>query len=183
MLNRTPTTNPTFITFWKKHQFKIIVFGSLTVLLVLYIINGKKQGTWSLSYSYVPDTKTVKFTRQSKGEVECRRVLEKLFMRPFPNRRPAFLMNNVTGKPLELDCYNEGLRLACEYNGKQHYQYTPGMHKNHEAFRLQQYRDEMKKKLCEENDVHLISVSYMVPVESIENYIREKVQLAGYTLS
>lgn len=90
------------------------------------------------------------------------------------------MMNTVTEKPLEIDCYNEELRLGCEYSGAQHYQYTPGMHKNYEAFRNQQYRDAMKKRLCEDNNVVLIVVPYTIPVDSIENFIREELQKYRY---
>ena len=174
----------TFTAYWKKNKFKIIVTCSIVFILLMYIVNTgwRRTGTWTLAYSYNPDTKKTYYTRESKGEIECRRVLEKFFLRPFPNRRPEFMINNVTGKPLELDCYNEELGLACEYNGKQHYEYVAGMHKNHEDFRLQQYRDEMKKKLCKENGVDLIVVSYHTPIESIENTIRGQLQSLGYRI-
>ncbi len=111
------------------------------------------------------------FPRQSKGEAECRRVLEKLFGRSFPNRRPVFMMNAITGKPLELDCCNEDMKLAVEYNGVQHYKYTKAFHKNYETFRLQQYRDEMKQRLCDQNNYTLIVVPYTIPVEQIESFL------------
>ncbi len=170
------------LLFWKKHQFKIIVICSAIVMMVIYLNNDVALGTWSLEYSYNPDTKTVKFVTDSKGERECRRVLEKLFMRPFPNRRPLFLTNAVTGKPLEIDCCNLDLRLGVEYNGRQHYQYTKGMHKNFEAFRIQQYRDEMKIQKCKDNNFTLIIVPYTISIESIENYLIEKLRQNGYNV-
>jgi len=111
------------------------------------------------------------FPSQSKGELECRRVMESLFNRAFPSRRPLFLMNSITGKPLEIDCCNEDLRLGVEYNGKQHYQYCPGMHSSRDAFRTQQYRDEMKERLCHENNFELIIVPFTVDIDSIESYL------------
>ena len=33
------------------------------------------------------------------------------------------MFNSVTGKPLEFDCFNKELLIACEYNGRQHYEY------------------------------------------------------------
>lgn len=168
--------------FWRKHKFKIIVGLSIFIILILYYYNIQKgeEGTWSLEYSYNPDTKQVRLKKDSRGELECRRVMEKLFQRPFPNRRPQFLMNNVTGKPLEIDCCNLELRLGVEYNGKQHYEYVPAFHKNEEAFKLQLYRDEMKKKLCEENGFYLINVPYTIPVESIENFLIDQLRSAGF---
>jgi hypothetical protein len=85
--------------------------------------------------------------------MECRRVLEKIFDKPFKKARPRFLRNNVTGNQfnLELDCYNEDLHLAVEYDGIAHFKYTPYFHKNKEAFYCQKYRDNMKDQLCKEN--------------------------------
>jgi len=169
--------------FLKKHQFKILVIGSVIAILVLYLLKDKdEEGTWSLTYFYDPQTKKAHFVKESKGEAKCRQVLEKMFMRSFPNVRPSFLMNSVTGKPLELDCYNAELRLAVEYSGRQHYQYTPAFHKSHDAFRNQQYRDEIKKRLCHENGVLLIEVPYSIGVDSIENYLREQLRNNGYSV-
>lgn len=176
--------------FLKKHQFKLLVIGSVLLILILYLLQDTDQsGTWSLHYFYDPSVNLNSkpttqskpaFARESKGELECRRVLETLFMRPFPNQRPEFLQNQVTGQKLEIDCCNLELKLGVEYNGKQHYQFIPGMHKNHEAFRNQQYRDEMKQRLCQDNGFILINVPYSIPVESIENYLREQLQTHGY---
>ena len=184
MIRSVKTTKSPYkiITFWNKHKFKIIVILSITVILILAIKNDPSNGTYKLEYSYNPDTKKARFVKESKGEAECRRVMESIFMRPFPNRRPLFLLNAVTGKPLEIDCCNTDMQLGVEYNGRQHYQYTKGMHKNYEAFRLQQYRDEMKKRLCEQNDFTLITVSYKIPVESIENYLKEELRNLGYQI-
>lgn len=170
-------------SWWQKNKFKCIVFFCLFCILALYGYNRyyKKEGSWSLEYEYKKtEPKKITYVSQSKGELECRRILEKLFKRAFPSLRPAFLMNVVTGKPLEIDCCNLELRLGVEYNGKQHYQYTPGMHRNFEAFRLQQYRDEMKMKLCRENRFNLITVPYTIPIKSIENYLIEQLRYHGY---
>ena len=61
--------------------------------------------------------------------------------------RPSFLENKAlnNGLNLEIDCYNDELKLGCEYNGRQHYKFTPFFHKNYEAFNNQKYRDYIKK--------------------------------------
>ena len=162
-------------SWWKKHKYKILVIGSVLFILLMAIHNDPNGGSYSDSYFYIPSEskifKSRAFPRQSKGEAECRRVLESLFQREFPNRRPVFMLNAITGKPLELDCCNEDMKLAVEYNGVQHYKYTKAFHKNYETFRLQQYRDEMKKRLCEQNNYTLIVVPYTVPLKEIENYL------------
>jgi hypothetical protein len=113
----------------------------------------------------------------SKGENECRRVLQKLTGQKFYKVRPDFLQNPVTGTFLELDMYNDDLKLAVEYNGQQHDQFNKFMHQgSRERFQAQQYRDYIKRQLCEENNVYLIVVPYTIRIENIENYLIEKLQ-------
>lgn len=110
---------------------------------------------------------------QSKGEQECRRVIEEITQKPFTKHRPDFLKNEITGKNLELDCYNDELKLAIEYNGIQHYEYTPVFHKNRDSFYNTKYRDKMKASLCHENGVKLIVVPYTVKLQDIKRYIQD----------
>lgn len=124
------------------------------------------------------NAKTSKF--ESKGEAECRRVLETLFKEPFPSARPDFLSNPVTGVNLELDCYNKDLQLAVEYNGIQHYEYTPRFHKNKEAFMNQKYRDELKRQMCELHGVNLIEVPNMLKIVDIEAFIVKELKPSNW---
>ena len=112
--------------------------------------------------------------KESRGETECRRVLESIFSKPFPNSRPSFMKNSVTGSNLEIDCYNDELNLGCEYHGKQHYEYVPYFHKDKQHFYNQRYRDEETKRLCSQNGVSLIEVPYTVKIGDIETYIRKR---------
>lgn len=109
---------------------------------------------------------------ESRGELECRRVAERLTGRSFPKARPSFLKNNITMSNLELDCFNEELATAIEYNGEQHYNFTPYFHRSKESFYNIRYRDDMKMRLCKENGVNLIIVPYTVAIDDIEEYIR-----------
>lgn len=168
-----------YTLWWKKNAFKVIVFCSLCILVVAMAIqyNKAEEGSWSDTYFYDPTPMTVhknkrSFPTESAGEKEARAVLERIFKRPFVKKRPLFLMNEITGKPLEIDCMNDELKLGVEYNGRQHYQFVPGMHKNYDAFRNQQYRDDIKRRLCKENGYTLIEIPYTIPNEKIENFLR-----------
>jgi hypothetical protein len=113
----------------------------------------------------------------SIGERECRRVLQEIFQQPFNRARPNFLKNPVNKRfNLELDCYNENFKLAVEYNGAQHYKFIPYFHKNKESFTNQRYRDEIKKKLCQENNIILIEVPYTVKTKDIKEYLMDKLK-------
>lgn len=114
----------------------------------------------------------------NKSENECRRVLQNIFIGyKFPNVRPEFMENNKTKRRLELDCYNEKLNLALEYNGKQHYKYVPIFHKgDRNAYKSQKDRDELKKAICTLRNITLIVVPYTVPFKDIERYIVNSVK-------
>lgn len=52
-----------------------------------------------------------------KMERICKITLEILTGYRFESVRPDWLRNPLTGRNLELDCYNDTLKLALEYNG------------------------------------------------------------------
>ena len=120
--------------------------------------------------------------KTSKGEIECKRVLENYFNKPFDKERPGFLNNPVTGSKhnLELDCFNKELGLAVEYSGRQHYHYVPFFHKNKEVFYNQKYRDELKRRMCKDNGVVLIEVPYTVKHKNIETFLKKELYNRGY---
>jgi len=111
----------------------------------------------------------------SAGELICKRTLERIFKVPFTNQRPKFLLNPETGRQLELDCYNEDLGIAVEYNGPQHYVYpnqeSERGRQTFEEFKNQIRRDQLKADLCNANGITLITVPYNVPKEDIPRYI------------
>lgn len=174
------------VSFLKDYSFEIIL-GICIILIIAFSIYRKyigEKGSWSNTYYYDSkfDNNNFKINRiktESKGEIECRRVLEKIFNKPFNKARPNFLNNPVTGGNfnLELDCYNEELKIAVEYNGVQHYKYVPYFHKNKEAFLNQKYRDDMKRRICKEKRIILIEVPYSVKVENIEMFIKNELKM------
>ncbi|AAU10997.1 hypothetical protein LDVICp152 [lymphocystis disease virus-China] len=115
----------------------------------------------------VPSNKSIK---TSKGELICKQIVEKLTGKLFVKTRPKFLLNKVTNRNLELDCYNAELKLAIEYNGEQHYKYKPFFHKTIGEFRELKYRDLLKQIMCKEADIILIVVPYTI--KDIEGYLR-----------
>lgn len=173
-------------TIWNKYGFEILVGLSILVIVIYSLFRIGKRGTWSTSYYYINDKKGKKKgkhpPKESKGEAECRRVLQDIFKRPFNNDRPDILNNPVTGggNNLELDCYCPELRLAVEYNGVQHYKYVPYFHKNREAFLNQKYRDELKRRMCRDNGITLIEVPNTVKIPDIRKFLIKKLYSAGY---
>ena len=173
------------IDFLKDYSFELIL-GVCIILIILFSIYRRYQGekgSWSTNYFYDANfdksSNKNRVRSDSKGEIECRRVLEQIFNKPFNKARPDFLNNPVTGGNfnLELDCYNEELQIALEYNGIQHFKYVPYFHKNNEAFLNQKYRDDMKRRICKEQNIILIEVPYTVKLENIERFIKDELRM------
>lgn len=180
-------------TFWQKYGFEIIFCSTLLFLMIMAFIRIDEKGSWSTNY-YIPpkqykrnknnsfytiDNDIQLKPKDSKGEIECRRVLETYFKRSFGKTRPDFLKNPAIneGRNLELDCYNDELKLAVEYNGIQHYKFSPYFHRTRDAFQNQKYRDYLKRQLCEKNGITLIEVPYTIQIKDIEKYLLKQIEL------
>lgn len=178
-----------FIQWWKRHRIVLLIV--ISVVCILYAILTRdpwEDGGYSTQFQFPmgyferqsAQQAKKRFARKSKGELECRRVLEAKFKLPFPTVRLPQFKNHITNQALELDCYNERLRLAVEYNGEQHYRYTPAFHKTRDAFHNQQYRDEMKQKMCQDNGIQLVVVPYWIAHDRIEGFLLEKLRDLGF---
>lgn len=106
-----------------------------------------------------------------RSEKLSREIIEKITNLKFPKKRPSWL------EGLELDSFNESIKLAVEYNGEQHYKEIPHFHRKENAFQEQQDRDKKKLKLCEENKVDLIIIPYTysyVNKQEMEDFIKKE---------
>jgi hypothetical protein len=114
-----------------------------------------------------------KNNKPSKGETLCKKAVEEIYGVPFYCVRPNFLKNPETGRNLELDMYNDDLKIAVEYSGIGHYVYPNPFHKTKEEFMNQIRRDQYKVETCDQNGIYLITVPYNVPLEyeKIKSYI------------
>ncbi len=167
--------------FIKENSLIILVCASLVFLLVFGLIQNIKgaSGTWSSKINQHPRNIT-KGGFESKGEARTRAFLETYFRQPFGKVRPNFLNNDVTGGRfnMEIDCYNENLKLGVEYNGRQHYEYTPHFHPTKDAFYNQKYRDKLKRIYCNERGITLIEIPYTE--KNIENWLQNELEARGY---
>lgn len=75
-------------------------------------------------------------------------------------------MLSPKGSPLQLDRYYPDLKLAFEYNGRQHYEYNSYMHKDEAAFEYLQRCDLKKRRDCRRKGITLITVKYTKKVTS-----------------
>ncbi len=85
-------------------------------------------------------------------EEKCRYIFEILTSKEFKKNKKEL------GENLELDGYNEDLKLAFEYNGEQHYEkvsYLP----DEEILNIK-FRDLKKEKICLDKNIKLIAIPY-----------------------
>lgn len=172
-------------SYWDRYGFEIVVGITVLFIVVFGLYNRwkKRRGTYNRGLpvlSSLPSLPKKTIPKTSRGEIECKRVLEKIFNVPFRKERPDFLRNPITeNNNLELDCVNMDLKLACEYNGIQHYKFSPFFHGNKDAFQNQKYRDYLKQDFCRKNGIDLIVVPYTVKLENIESYIETELKKIG----
>ena len=140
-----------------------------------YKYSGKQyehtDGGPALPSHILESTQTI---NQSKGEAECRRILEDIYGMRFrvQVRDLPELRNPKTGNILELDLYCPELKLACEYHGRQHYELVPFFHKNGQKdLDYQQWKDNIKVDMCDSAGIYMITVPYNVEIKNIRKFI------------
>lgn len=84
---------------------------------------------------------------------------------------------------LELDGFNEELRLAFEYQGKQHYEQVDHFHRKDGEFAAQQERDLETVVRCEGAFMTLLVVPYTVDFASIRGYVRKELLDLAYEIA
>lgn len=118
-----------------------------------------------------------------RDERIVRNIFEKIFSMEFPTKRPSWLINPTTGKRLELDGYCEKLRIAFEYQGQQHYKSFEDHFHKRRSLKKQQRVDELKKLICNKNDVTLVVTPYQIAREEYPNYIINECRKNGINIS
>ena len=165
------------IEYLKHHAFLIITIVAAAIILLygLYRIFAGKKGTWSSKLAPAPRDDISSSKAESKGEKRARIFLENYFQRPFVRARPDFLNNPVTGYNLEIDCYNEELKLGVEYQGEQHYNFNPYWHASRAEFKNQKYRDELKRIYAARAGVLLLEIPYTA-LSYLESYLEKQLE-------
>ena len=128
--------------------------------------NGVLRGSWC------PQC----FNSYCYSESRCRYIFEKLLKTQFPQNR-----KRLDG--LQLDGYAPKLKLAFEYNGKQHYDERYYFHTNRSFVELQK-RDRRKKMLCKKLGIRLIIIPYnrVKTNEQLLTFIVKELERSGIPL-
>lgn len=109
----------------------------------------KLKGTSSISFG---EAKVAEFLKSNKIMFQREKEFEDL-------------INPKTNKKLRFDFYLPNINICIEYDGKQHFEYTPSIHgnsfdKGQVLVEQQQYRDSVKDEYCRDNNIKMIRISY-----------------------
>lgn len=117
--------------------------------------------------------------RVNVGEELVRATLEEAF--------PGETFDRTRREPwmegLELDGYNEKLRLAFEYQGKQHAERVEHFQPNDGDFEAQLERDEKTAACCSDEYVTLLTIPHTVGFANIRACVRRELFLLAYEIA
>jgi hypothetical protein len=100
---------------------------------------------------------------KSKGEEFACQALERVLGRPVEvGVRNLGIINPITGRQLEIDCFDRQTGIGVEYNGEQHYHYPNRFHRTQVEFEAQLRRDFNKTQQCQNLGIYLIKVPFTV---------------------
>lgn len=126
------------------------------------------HGVFSRTFSNMKTTGTFcPICSTSLGEQRCKKAVEQIFKKDFKKVRLDG-MRGLGGKPLELDVYNEELKLAIEHQGVQHF-------KDKKYFGLNRYarqveHDQRKIEYCKSNGITLIQIRQFGEITSENDF-------------
>lgn len=109
---------------------------------------------------------------RSKLEARVITILEDILGAKFNQAHPKWLRDPATGTKLELDGYNEPLRIALEVQGPGHIKPIPG--ESYSRYTKRVARDILKRELCAKHNVTLITVDYRITMQSMRAYLQSR---------
>lgn len=110
----------------------------------------------------------------SNSSVYCFYLIEKVLNDKAILEKTFPWLKNDNNSTLRIDAYFEKYNLAIEYNGMQHYECCKFC-KTDEELNNRIKNDNIKKKLCKENGIKLISIKYTekLTIDNIKNILIE----------
>lgn len=113
----------------------------------------------------------------TRGEQSALSALQELFPgKEFVKVRPQWLLNDRTGRPMEIDLFCSELRLGVEHSGLSHYVFPSSLHKTRDEFDATVYRDLLKRKLCARANVLLIEIPFTVKHAGMRDFILSEIE-------
>lgn len=108
-----------------------------------------------------PNKKPKTIPTKSKKEGQMQYLLNKIMPEAvyIDNGFYSFLPS-PKDHPMQMDRYYPDLKLAFEFQGKQHYQFNSYMHSSKESFEYLKTCDALKAKLLKQRGIRLITIKY-----------------------
>lgn len=117
--------------------------------------------------------KDLKRFPRSKSEAAVIKLLEEITGAKFPTVLPDWLKRG--DKLLELDGYNESLKIALEFSGPQHTKWNSS-EETYDKYFNRINNDAAKKILCADNGVSLIVIDMSLPKQHWRNYLLSRLR-------
>lgn len=125
---------------------------------------------WSVRPSALLKNHNAYCPRCGKKESQGEKIIDKILTElSIPHEREKQLINSKC----RFDFYFQlnGFSYAVEYNGKQHYVYTPHFTKTVEDFNQLVARDKYKQEYCKQHNIKLLILPYTLSKEQIQAQI------------
>jgi len=122
-----------------------------------YLWQCSEGHTWKAKYGNIYSGNWCKQCIGSTGERICRIFFEQIFKKEFPSVFPEWLKNK-SGRRLQLDGFNEELKIAFEHQGEQHFKKTTIYSKDDKSLHQRIKYDNIKRNRCKEKGITLIEV-------------------------
>ncbi len=106
------------------------------------------------------------------GQERTRKIFKEIFNKNFESIRPDWLKNPTTCKNLKLDGYSDELKIAFEFQGRQHLDSNTQYQDDYEK---QKARDEIKRSICKHLGVNLIEIN-QPPSYSVDKFISNVIE-------
>jgi hypothetical protein len=84
---------------------------------------------------------------------------------------------------LELDGYCAKLRLAFEYQGRQHYERVEHFQRDEEAFEAQLERDRLTEERCQDEFITLLQIPHVIKFQALRAHVRKELFVLGYSIA
>jgi len=99
---------------------------------------------------------------KSTGQIAIGTFLDKIIGRDNYIEEATFdwLINPKSNRHMYFDFYLPRMNKAIEFQGEQHFKYTPYFHNSYEEFDNAQYRDNIKEVLAESNSISVIYITF-----------------------
>lgn len=136
--------------------------------------NQIKRGVWS------------HFEVINISEEKCRQCIEFIFKQEFPNVW-GIIKKTKTNRNMQLDGYNENLKIAFEYQGEQHYHWENCManteEKKKKLFQKIITNDIEKLNICRNQNIQLIPIKYFEQYKEDKQYLEHVIsELKKYNI-